>query len=150
MARYRHALPQLGGDFFLSDGGIETTLIFHEGLELPDFAAFHLLRTPEGEAALLKYFRTYADLARRHRTGLVLESATWRASRDWGARLGYDAGALADANRRAVRAPRRDRHRPRARRRHGRGERLRRAARRRLRARGDHVGRRGRGRITAR
>jgi S-methylmethionine-dependent homocysteine/selenocysteine methylase len=102
MARYRHALPQLGDSIFLSDGGIETTLIFHEGLDLPHFAAFHLLQTPEGEAALRKYFGTYADLARRHRTGLVLESATWRASRDWGARLGYDAGALADANRRAV------------------------------------------------
>jgi S-methylmethionine-dependent homocysteine/selenocysteine methylase len=102
MHRHRNALPQLGGDLFLTDGGIETTLIFHEGLELPDFAAFHLLKTPEGEAALRKYFGTYADLARRHRTGLVLESATWRASRDWGARLGYDAPALADANRRAV------------------------------------------------
>src|SRR6185369_15095340 len=99
---YRHALPQLDGDLFLTDGGIETTLIFHEGLDLPDFAAFHLLQTPAGEAALRKYFTTYADLARRHRTGLVLESATWRASRDWGARLGYDAAALADANRRAI------------------------------------------------
>jgi S-methylmethionine-dependent homocysteine/selenocysteine methylase len=102
MARYRHALPQLGGAVFLTDGGIETTLIFHEGLELPDFAAFHLLRTPAGAAALRKYFTTYADLARRHRTGLVLESATWRASRDWGARLGYDAAALAEANRGAI------------------------------------------------
>jgi S-methylmethionine-dependent homocysteine/selenocysteine methylase len=63
MARYRNALPQLAGDLFLTDGGIETTLIFHEGLELPDFAAFHLLRSPEGEAALYKYFRTYAEIA---------------------------------------------------------------------------------------
>jgi homocysteine S-methyltransferase len=102
MARYRHALPQLGGDLFLTDGGIETTLIFLEGLELPDFAAFHLLRTPEGEAALRKYFRTYADLARHHPTGIVLESATWRASRDWAARLGYSPAELAAANRRAV------------------------------------------------
>jgi len=102
VARYRQALPQLGGDLFLTDGGIETTLIFHEGLELPDFAAFDLLRTPEGEAALRKYFRTYAVLARRLGTGLILESATWRASADWGRKLGYDATALADANRRAI------------------------------------------------
>ena len=54
MARYRSALPQLEGGLFLTDGGIETTLIFHEGLELPDFAAFHLLRTATGEAALVK------------------------------------------------------------------------------------------------
>ncbi len=101
--RSRNALPQLGGDFFLTDGGIETTLIFHEGLELPHFAAFHLLRTPGGEAALRKYFQTYAALARKFDTGLILESATWRASSDWGTRLGYTANALAEANRNAIR-----------------------------------------------
>jgi S-methylmethionine-dependent homocysteine/selenocysteine methylase len=103
MAQYRNALPQLGGALFLTDGGIETTLIFHEGLVLPDFAAFHLLKTSEGEAALRKYFRTYAEIAKRFGTGLILESATWRANADWGKRLGYTPGALADANRRAIR-----------------------------------------------
>jgi S-methylmethionine-dependent homocysteine/selenocysteine methylase len=102
MSKYRNALPQLGGGLFATDGGIETTLIFLEGLELPDFAAFDLLRRPEGEAALQKYFRTYARLARRFGVGLVLESATWRASRDWADRLGYSRAALAAANRRAI------------------------------------------------
>jgi homocysteine S-methyltransferase len=102
MAPYRNALPQLGGDFYLTDGGIETTLIFHEGLDLPDFAAFHLLRTSEGEAALRRYFRTYAEIARRFATGLILESATWRASADWGNKLGYTSKALAEANRKAI------------------------------------------------
>ena len=55
IARYRHALPQLAGQPFIMDGGIETTLIFHDGLELPDFAAFDVLRRPDGEAALRKY-----------------------------------------------------------------------------------------------
>lgn len=103
MTRHRNVLPQLAGTFFLTDGGIETTLIFHEGLTLPDFAAFHLFRTPEGEAALRKYFRTYAEIAKRFGTGLILESATWRANADWGKKLGYTPEALADANRRAVR-----------------------------------------------
>lgn len=103
MAKYRNALPQLGGKLFLTDGGFETTLIFHEGLELPDFAAFPLLDTQEGEAALFKYFRSYAELARRFKTGLILESATWRANPDWGKQLGYTAGALAEANRKAIR-----------------------------------------------
>jgi S-methylmethionine-dependent homocysteine/selenocysteine methylase len=97
------ALPQLGESLFLSDGGIETTLIFHDGLELPDFAAFDLLKRPDGERALRKYFRTYAELAKTFGAGLILESATWRASADWGARLGYDERALAEANRHAVR-----------------------------------------------
>jgi S-methylmethionine-dependent homocysteine/selenocysteine methylase len=102
MARYRSALPQLGGRLFLTDGGIETSLIFLDGLELPDFAAFHLFRTTEGEAALRKYFRAYAGIAERRGAGLILESATWRASADWGRRLGYSREDLADANRRAV------------------------------------------------
>lgn len=103
MALYREALPQLGGDLFLTDGGIETTLIFHEGLDLPDFAAFDLLRRPDGPAALRRYFERYVALARRFGMGLVLESATWRASADWGERLGYSEAALAQANRTAIR-----------------------------------------------
>jgi homocysteine S-methyltransferase len=102
MAQYRNALPQLSGALFLTDGGIETTLIFHDGLVLPDFAAFHLLKTPQGEAALRKYFRTYAEIAKRFGTGLILESATWRASADWGKKLGYTPEELADANRSAI------------------------------------------------
>lgn len=102
MARYRKGLPQLGGRPFLTDGGIETTLIFHEGLDLPFFAAFHLLQTAEGTAALRKYFTAYAETARRLGTGLILESPTWRASRDWGHRLGYSTDALDDANRHAI------------------------------------------------
>jgi S-methylmethionine-dependent homocysteine/selenocysteine methylase len=100
--RYRNSLPQLGSELFLTDGGIETTLIFHEGLELPGFAAFDLLKHREGTAALRNYFRNYAAIAERFGVGLVLESATWRASADWGARLGYLPAALAEANRRAV------------------------------------------------
>ena len=102
MTEYRNALPQLGGELFLSDGGLETTLIFHGGFELPDFAAFPLLKSPSGEAALRNYFQSYADIATRHRTGLILESATWRASADWGARLGYSPDELAEANRLAI------------------------------------------------
>jgi S-methylmethionine-dependent homocysteine/selenocysteine methylase len=102
MARYRHQLPQLSGGLFLTDGGIETTLIFHEGLTLPYFAAFDLLKHGQGCAALQKYFRAYADLARRYGVGCILESATWRASPDWGAKLGYPTAALADLNRKAI------------------------------------------------
>jgi homocysteine S-methyltransferase len=103
MARYRDRLPQLDGGLFLADGGIETTLIFHDGLELPDFAAFDLFERPEGEAALRKYFRAYTTVARRLGVGLVLESATWRANPDWAARLGYDRERLAEVNRRSIR-----------------------------------------------
>lgn len=102
MTKYRNGLPQIGNELFLTDGGIETSLIFHEGLDLPDFAAFDLLKTEAGTAALRKYFGTYVALAQQVGAGIVLESATWRANADWGARLGYSTQALADANRQAV------------------------------------------------
>lgn len=102
MAKYRANLPQLGGQLFLTDGGIETTMIFHEGFDLPSFAAFDLLKRDAGRAALNKYFRTYAGIAQGNRVGFVLESATWRASADWGEKLGYSRAALAQANRQAI------------------------------------------------
>ncbi len=102
MARYRNNLPQLSQDLFLTDGGIETTLIFHEGLNLPDFAAFDLLNNDAGYKALEQYFRSYATLARDYEVGLILESATWRANPDWGAKLGYNSEALAEMNRKAI------------------------------------------------
>ena len=102
MAKYRDNLPQLSGDLFLTDGGIETTLIFHDGFELPEFAAFDLLKHNDGREALAKYFRTYAVLARENEVGFVLESATWRASRAWGRKLGYSNQALVRMNQEAV------------------------------------------------
>jgi len=102
MRRYRKRLPQLKNRFFMTDGGLETTLMFHEGMDLPCFAAFDLLKDEAGWAALHRYFATYARIARDNRTGLVLETPTWRANPDWGAKLGYDAAALADVNRKSV------------------------------------------------
>lgn len=102
MSKYRRCLPQLGDRLFLTDGGLETTLVFHDGLDLPCFAAFDLLRDEAGVAVLRRYYQRYVALARAHGVGVVLEAPTWRASADWGARLGYDAGTLADANRKAI------------------------------------------------
>ncbi|HEU5040286.1 MAG TPA: homocysteine S-methyltransferase family protein, partial [Gemmatimonadales bacterium] len=101
-SRYRNRLPQLADELFLTDGGIETTLVFHDGVELPYFAAFHLLRDEQGTRVLERYFERYARLARAQALGLVLEAPTWRANPEWAARLGYDAPALAAANRRGV------------------------------------------------
>lgn len=80
MQNYRDDLPQLSGDVFLADGGLETTLIFHDGLDLPEFAAFDLLKNEEGVQALRRYFQTYAAIAAKYGVGTILESATWRAA----------------------------------------------------------------------
>jgi homocysteine S-methyltransferase len=102
MPAYRDHLPQLDADVFLTDGGIETTLIFDDGFELPEFAAFTLLGDDAGRAALVRYFESYIDIAHRDHVGIVLETATWRASADWAARLGYSLDDLADMNRDSV------------------------------------------------
>jgi S-methylmethionine-dependent homocysteine/selenocysteine methylase len=100
--RYRGRLPQLDGRPFLTDGGLETTLIFHEGLDLPEFAAFHLLADDEGTEALRRYYVPYAELARERGLGFVLESPTWRANPDWARRIGYSDDELDTLNRKAI------------------------------------------------
>lgn len=99
---YRNNLPQLGSDLFLTDSGLETILVFDDGIDLPAFASFPLLTTVEGTSRLRRYYDAHAAVARRHRVGAVLDTPTWRASADWGARLGFGAEALDEVNRRAV------------------------------------------------
>jgi homocysteine S-methyltransferase len=86
----------------MTDGGLETVLVFHEGFDLPCFAAFPLLEEDAGRAALRRYYDGFLDLAEEHGVPFVLDTPTWRANPDWGAELGYDAAALGDANRRAI------------------------------------------------
>jgi homocysteine S-methyltransferase len=96
-------LPQLDGGWFLTDGGIETVLIYQDGVDLPEFAAFVLLETAEGRDTLRRYYRRYLDIAvASPGAGFVLESPTWRAGIDWGAKLGFDAEAMQRINAKAV------------------------------------------------
>ena len=96
-------LPQLTSTApFITDGGLETTLVFIDGIDLPDFAAFPLLDSEDGRDALRRYFTSYLDIAERRGVGIVLDTPTWRANLDWGARLGYDAMQLTAVNHRAV------------------------------------------------
>lgn len=98
MARYRNRLPQLSNKPFLSDGGMETTLIFHGGLDLPHFASFTLMATREGRAKLKDYYVPYLSLARQRGVGFILDTPTWRANPDWGLKLGYGPEALNAVN----------------------------------------------------
>ncbi len=95
-------LPQLDGRIFLTEAGLETDLIFHHGIDLPDFASFPLLDTEDGSAILREYYESFIEIARRDGTGAVFETPTWRASSHWGARLGYTVADLDRVNRRAV------------------------------------------------
>ena len=102
MATYRNSLPQVSDTLFITDGGLETTLIFHEKLELPAFAAFPLLDHSPGREKLREYHRRYLDLAAEHGVGFILDSATWRANPDWAEQLGYTPAQLAKLNVRAI------------------------------------------------
>ena len=102
MSKYRNALPQLSDKVFVTDGGLETTLIFHDGYELPYFAAFELFRSKHGEQRIKDYYRQYAEIALNNGAGFVLESATWRASTDWGKLMGYSDKALDVINKQAI------------------------------------------------
>ena len=100
---YRDELPHLDGDrLFIADGGMETTLIFHRGIDLPCFASFALLKDDVGREELRAYFEPYLALARERGVGLVLDTVTWRANPDWAAQLGYSLDELDEAHRQAV------------------------------------------------
>lgn len=88
--------------FYLTDGGMETFLIFDEGIDLPEFASFVLLKSKAGVTALCDYYLRYMKIAAEHKTGFLFETPTWRANPDWGARLGLSPAELDEANRSAV------------------------------------------------
>lgn len=87
---------------FLTDGGMETDLIFNKGIDLPCFASFDLLSTHWGTRTLEEYYLQYLELANRFSSGFILETPTWRANPDWGAELGYDCQQIIEVNRKAV------------------------------------------------
>jgi len=103
MAKHRHALPLLQDRLFITDGGLETTLIFHEGIELPEFAAFVLMDNEQGRTILNVYFSRYLAIAIEHKVGFILESPTWRASNGWGEKIGYSPEALEKINMDSIR-----------------------------------------------
>lgn len=96
-------LPHLHGGLVLTDGGLETCLIFHDGVDLPHFAAFMLLRSEAGRATLRRYYEPYLQIAQKDGRGFILESPTWRASADWAGRLGVSDAELAELNGAAIR-----------------------------------------------
>jgi S-methylmethionine-dependent homocysteine/selenocysteine methylase len=102
MARFNTPLPQQQGGLFLTDGGLETTLVFHEGIDLPGFAAFDLLKDEAGVTILKNYFDRYARLAKQYGVGLILESPTWRANPDWSQYIGYSDEELQEFNRKSI------------------------------------------------
>jgi homocysteine S-methyltransferase len=92
-------LPPAGsGELFLTEGGSETEIMYRHGYELPEFAMFPLLENPTARAAMRGMYCEQLDVAAEHGLSFLLTGMDYRASPDWGAKLGYSAQALADAN----------------------------------------------------
>ncbi len=87
---------------WIADAGLETVMIFLEGIDLPHFASFALLDSREGQAALTRYFDHFAKIARDGATGLILDTATWRANMGWAAAMGLDGADIRKVNLAAV------------------------------------------------
>jgi len=102
MAKYRSNLPQLGDKTFLTDSGLETTLVFHDKIDLPHMASITLHATEQGERRMRDYLIRHIEIAKAHNAGFVLESASWRASPDWGAKLGFSPADLITLNRKSI------------------------------------------------
>ena len=102
MTNYRGALPQLSGDLFLTDAGIETDLIFNHGIEIQEFAAHTLLPDAVGREALTNYFRGFLSLARDTDSGFIFDSQTWKAHMHWADDLGATEDELYEANKQAI------------------------------------------------
>jgi S-methylmethionine-dependent homocysteine/selenocysteine methylase len=96
------SLPHLSGRRVVTDGGLETDLIYHHGVDLRHFAAFPLVDDERGRELLLQYYAEYVDIARRAGAGVQLDTPTYKANADWGDRLGYSASELRRVNRDAV------------------------------------------------
>lgn len=103
MTLHGHDLPHTAGELFLTDAGLETMLIFHDGIDLPHFASIELMTTQAGRDKLTSYYDSFAEIAARSGTGLVVDTPTWRASSGWGELLGHDADELRELNLAAVR-----------------------------------------------
>jgi len=103
MSQYRDNLPQLSGDLYLTDAGIETDLIFNHGIEIREFAAHTLLPDPAGREAMADYFRGFLALANEFDAGYILDSQTWKAHMHWAGDLGEDEAFLHRVNEESIR-----------------------------------------------
>jgi len=102
MTRYRDRLPQLSGELFLTDAGMETDLIFNHGINIREFAAHTLLPEAAGREAMARYFRHFLSLALETQAGFILDSQTWKAHMHWAEDLGATEDELRHSNQNSV------------------------------------------------
>jgi len=70
-------------DITLTDGGIETRIIYEFKRAIGDFEAYRLLADEDGRDILRRIYQSYVDVAARHGLPIQIGTPTWRASRRW-------------------------------------------------------------------
>lgn len=88
--------PRKRGLQYLTEGGTETEIMFRHGHELREFAMFELVDRPAAVKDLRGMYRKLLDTIARHGFGAMLAGFDYRASPDWGEKLGYSREGLAE------------------------------------------------------
>ena len=94
--------PRKPGLRYLTEGGTETEIMFRHGYELRDFAMFELMSNPAAVKDLAGMYRRLLDTIARHGFAAMLAGFDYRASPDWGAKLGYSPAGLAEMQHRCI------------------------------------------------
>ncbi len=84
---------------YLCDGGLETTLVFQEEIDLPQFAACVLVEENKARQVMHRYFDRFLAIAESRSTGFVLDTVTWRGGVHWGPALARSAEEMLRLNR---------------------------------------------------
>ncbi len=102
MTHHDETPPRRPGLSWLTEGGIETEIMYKWGHDMPHFAMFPLLERAAAAADIRGMYRRYLDVAARHGFAALIGGFDYRASPDWGALLGYSDEGLAEANLRSI------------------------------------------------
>lgn len=94
--------PREDGILYLTEGGTETEVIYRHGHELRDFAMFELMNKPEAVRDMENMYRRYLDKAAQYGFSALMSGFDYRASPDWGAKLGYSAEGLREMQHKCI------------------------------------------------
>jgi homocysteine S-methyltransferase len=89
--------PQENDVIYLAEGGQETEIMYRHGHDLPEFAMYPLLENPEAVADLKQMYARVLDIAAECGFAAMICGLDYRASPDWGEKLGYSRSGLAEA-----------------------------------------------------
>lgn len=89
---------QKAGKFYMCEGGTETEIMYKYGFDFPHFAVFELLKNPRAVSKLNEMYEKYFSVISENGMSALVGGLDYRASPDWGKKLGYTGQELADIN----------------------------------------------------